>query len=79
MQKITITAATLQDVSVGAAKPVLLAVTEGSGVLCLGAQSPVSDCLPVGPGYQVIVPTGLDVRAAQIGGSITIVTGPFEA
>lgn len=77
MQKIEVTQPTLQAVSVGASTNVLVAVTVGAGVLCIGPASPVSDCLPVEAGYQIVVPSGVDVRAAQSGGSMTIVTAPF--
>lgn len=77
MEKIVITTNTLSNVVVGSTVDTLVAVTHGAGVLCLGPDSPVGNCLPVSAGYQIVARAGLVVKAAKTGDSITFVTGPM--
>lgn len=82
MEKITITSPTWQDVATSTGGDTLIAVQQGFGVLCFGDNSGVAeaDGLSVSPGYQVIVPAGLDVSAAAGPGlNLVIIVSPFSA
>lgn len=80
MDKKIITTNTLSSVLTAQATNTLVAVTNGSGYLCIGADSPIENCLPVSAGYQIILPPSTVVKAAKSGGdSITFVTAPMGA
>lgn len=80
MEKTTITGNAWTGVITSATTDRLLAITQGAGVLCFGSTSGITEdeALPVGAGYQIVVPQGVNVSAMKTGGaSLVVVTAPF--